>query len=111
MPGMLGPRMSASMSPIQPPICWSANARFTLTGDLQIGGGRGRMPDRKPQHARDARAEDVRIHEPDPAPDLLEREREIHADRGLADRGWSWADARPEAPACQGCSGRGCPHP
>src|SRR5229473_3944392 len=34
MPGMLGPRMSASMSPIQPPICWSATARFTLTVDL-----------------------------------------------------------------------------
>src|SRR5882672_1121450 len=34
MPGMLGPRMSASTSPIQPPICWSANARFTLTVDL-----------------------------------------------------------------------------
>src|ERR1700704_3526420 len=34
MPGMLGRRMSASMSPIQPPICWSATARFTLTVDL-----------------------------------------------------------------------------
>src|SRR3984893_18417080 len=34
MPGMLGPRMSASTSPIQLPICWSANARFTLTVDL-----------------------------------------------------------------------------
>src|SRR6202140_779510 len=34
MPGMLGPGMSASTSPIQPPICWSANARFTLTVDL-----------------------------------------------------------------------------
>src|SRR6202051_2198945 len=34
MPGLLGPRMSASTSPIQPPICWSANARFTLTVDL-----------------------------------------------------------------------------
>ena len=34
MPGMLGPRMSASTSPIKPPICWSANARFTLTVDL-----------------------------------------------------------------------------
>src|SRR5207342_497963 len=34
MPGMLGPRMSASTSPILPPICRSANARFTLTVDL-----------------------------------------------------------------------------
>src|SRR6202795_288135 len=34
MPGMLGPRMSASTSPILPPICWSADARFTLTVDL-----------------------------------------------------------------------------
>jgi hypothetical protein len=25
--------------------------------------------------------------------------------------GWSWAADRPEAPSCQGCSGRGCPHP
>ena len=52
--------------------------------DLAVRSGRGRLTDRKPQHARYARAEDVRIHEPDPAPDLLEREREIHADRGLA---------------------------
>ena len=34
MTGMLGPRMSASTSPIWPPNCCSANARLTLTVDL-----------------------------------------------------------------------------
>src|SRR5712691_4911119 len=31
---MLGPKRSASSSPIRPPRCWSASARLTLTVDL-----------------------------------------------------------------------------
>src|SRR2546422_11678670 len=31
---MLGPKRSASSSPIRPPTCWSASARLTLTVDL-----------------------------------------------------------------------------
>src|SRR2546425_12356265 len=34
IPGMLGPRTPASTSPMRPPSCCSANARFTLTVDF-----------------------------------------------------------------------------
>jgi len=81
----IGPRKMAGLSS---PVSMAHRHHFQVVAiggdDLAVRGGRGRLTHRKPQHARDARAEYVRIHEPDPAPDLLEREREIHADRGLA---------------------------
>ena len=52
--------------------------------DLLVRGHRGRLAGGKSQHHGNARAEDVRVNEPDATAALLEREREIDGDGGLA---------------------------